>query len=223
MEVGIQELFATFVDLFFNLDTKLAEWSNTLGGWLYLLLFVIVFCETGLVVTPFLPGDSLLFAVGAITAIEGSSLRLSVVMFVLICAGVLGDAVNYQIGLRVGPKVFSREDSRWLNKRHLLRAQQFYEKYGGKTIIFARFIPIVRTFAPFVAGIGKMTYRRFAAFNVVGAILWVVGFTVAGNVFGNIPAVKRNFQFVILAIIVLSVMPAVIELVMERRRTRPPE
>jgi membrane-associated protein len=220
MELGIQELFATFVDLFFNLDTKLAEWSNTLGPWLYVLLFVIVFCETGLVVTPFLPGDSLLFAVGAITAIEGSSLRLSVVMFLLIVAGVLGDAVNYQIGYRVGPKVFYREDSRWLNKRHLLRAQQFYEKYGGKTIIFARFIPIVRTFAPFVAGIGKMTYRRFASFNVIGAILWVVGFTVAGNVFGNIPTVKRNFQYVILAIIVLSVMPAVIELIMERRRIK---
>jgi membrane-associated protein len=220
MEVGIQELFGIFVDLFFNLDTKLAEWSNTLGPWLYVLLFVIVFCETGLVVTPFLPGDSLLFAVGAITALEGSSLRLSLVMFLLIVAGVLGDAVNYQIGARVGPKVFHREDSRWLNKRHLLRAQQFYEKYGGKTIIFARFIPIVRTFAPFVAGIGKMTYRRFAMFNVVGAILWVVGFTVAGNIFGNIPAIKRNFQYVILAIIVLSVMPAVIELILERRRIK---
>jgi membrane-associated protein len=220
MEVAIQDLFTTFLDLFFNLDTKLVEWADKLGPWLYLLLFTIVFCETGLVVTPFLPGDSLLFAVGAITAIEGSPLRIEWVMLLLIVAGVLGDAVNYQIGYRVGPKVFSKEESRWLNKRHLLRAQQFYEKYGGKTIIFARFIPIVRTFAPFVAGIGKMTYRRFAAFNVVGAVLWVVGFTSAGHFFGNIPTVKRNFQYVILAIIVLSVMPAVIEIVMERRKLK---
>src|SRR5688500_8977783 len=126
MDIAIQNVFTAFLDLFFNLDTKLAEWSNTLGVWLYLLLFVIVFCETGLVVTPFLPGDSLLFAVGAITALEGSSLRLELVIVLLVVAGVLGDAVNYQIGYRVGPKVFTREDSRWLNKRHLLRAQQFY-------------------------------------------------------------------------------------------------
>jgi membrane-associated protein len=220
MEVAFQDLFATFVDLFFNLDTKLAEWANTLGPWLYVLLFVIVFCETGLVVTPFLPGDSLLFAVGALTSIEGASLRLDVVIVSLIVAGVLGDAVNYQIGLRVGPKVFYKEDSRWLNKKHLLKAQKFYEKYGGKTIIFARFIPIVRTFAPFVAGVGKMQYRRFFMFNVVGAILWVVGFTVAGHYFGNLPSVKRNFQYVIMAILVLSVMPAVIELWLERRRSQ---
>ena len=210
------------LDLFFHLDKHLVELANTMGGWLYLLLFAIVFCETGLVVTPFLPGDSLLFAVGALTAIEGSSMRLLPVVILLIAAGVLGDMVNYQIGLRVGPKVFTREDSRWLNKRHLLRARQFYEKYGGKTIIFARFIPIVRTFAPFVAGIGKMKYRRFGAFNVLGAILWVVGFTTAGHFFGNIPEVKRNFQYVILAIIVLSVMPAVIEFVLERRRLKGP-
>src|SRR5687767_5816774 len=129
MEVAFQDLLGTFLDLFFNFDTKLAEWSATLGGWLYLLLFIIVFCETGLVVTPFLPGDSLLFAVGAITAIEGSALRLDMVMALLILAGILGDGVNYQIGYRVGPKVFSSEESRWLNKRHLLRAQAFYEKY----------------------------------------------------------------------------------------------
>ena len=220
MDVAFHDLVTAFLDLFFNLDTKLAEWSNTLGGWLYLLLFVIVFCETGLVVTPFLPGDSLLFAVGAITSIDGASLRLEVVIILLIAAGVLGDAVNYQIGYRVGPKVFSKEDSRWLNKRHLLRAQQFYEKYGGKTIIFARFIPIVRTFAPFVAGIGKMSYRRFAMFNIVGAILWVTIFTVAGHFFGDHPYIKRNFQYVIIGIIVLSVLPAVIEIVIERRKIK---
>lgn len=214
----MEDLIATFFDLFFNLDTKLAEWANVLGPWLYLILFVIVFCETGLVVTPFLPGDSLLFAAGALTAIEGSNLRLDVIIPLLVAAGVLGDAVNYQIGYRLGPKVFYREDSRWLNKKHLIRAQTFYERYGGKTIIFARFVPIVRTFAPFVAGIGKMRYRRFFAFNIVGAVAWVVGFSVAGNLFGNIPAIKRNFQYVILAIIILSVIPAVTELYLERRK-----
>lgn len=214
----MEDLIATFFDLFFNLDTKLAEWANVLGPWLYLILFVIVFCETGLVVTPFLPGDSLLFAAGALAAIEGSNLRLDVIIPLLVAAGVLGDAVNYQIGYRLGPKVFYREDSRWLNKKHLIRAQTFYERYGGKTIIFARFIPIVRTFAPFVAGIGKMKYRRFFAFNIVGAVAWVVGFSVAGNLFGNIPAIKRNFQYVILAIIILSVIPAVTELYLERRK-----
>jgi membrane-associated protein len=214
----MEELVAAFLDLFFNLDTKLAEWANVLGPWLYLILFVIVFCETGLVVTPFLPGDSLLFAAGALTAIEGSNLRLEVVIPLLVAAGVLGDAVNYQIGYRVGPKVFYSEDSRWLNKKHLVRAQTFYERYGGKTIIFARFIPIVRTFAPFVAGIGKMKYRRFFGFNIVGAVAWVVGFSVAGNLFGNIPAIKRNFQYVILAIIILSVIPALTELYLERRK-----
>jgi membrane-associated protein len=214
----MEELVATFLDLFFNLDTKLAEWANVLGPWLYLILFAIVFCETGLVVTPFLPGDSLLFAAGALTAIEGSNLRLDVLIPLLVAAGVLGDAVNYQIGYRVGPKVFHSADSRWLNKKHLVRAQTFYERYGGKTIIFARFIPIVRTFAPFVAGIGKMKYRRFFAFNIVGAVAWVVGFSVAGNLFGNIPAIKRNFQYVILAIIILSVIPALTELYLERRK-----
>jgi membrane-associated protein len=214
----MEDLIATFFDLFFNLDTKLAEWANVLGPWLYLILFVIVFCETGLVVTPFLPGDSLLFAAGALAAIEGSNLRLDVIIPLLVAAGVLGDAVNYQIGYRLGPKVFYREDSRWLNKKHLIRAQTFYERYGGKTIIFARFVPIVRTFAPFVAGIGKMRYRRFFAFNIVGAVAWVVGFSVAGNLFGNIPAIKRNFQYVILAIIILSVIPAVTELYLERRK-----
>ena len=214
----MEELFTTAIDVFFHLDKHLVAWATTMGPWLYLLLFTIVFCETGLVVTPFLPGDSLLFATGAVAAIDGSPIHVIVVMILLIVAGVLGDAVNYSIGYRVGPKVFSREDSFWLNKKHLLKAQRFYEKYGGKTIIFARFVPIVRTFAPFVAGIGKMRYRRFAAFNVVGAITWVVGFTVAGYLFGNIPEVKRNFQYVILAIIILSVMPAAFEIIRERSR-----
>jgi membrane-associated protein len=215
---GLLALVATFVDIFLHLDRHLVEWTTLMGPWLYLLLFVVVFAETGLVVTPFLPGDSLLFAVGAITALPGSPINLPTVIVLLIVAGVLGDATNYAIGRRVGPRVFSREDSFWLNKKHLVRAQKFYEKYGGKTIIIARFVPIVRTFAPFVAGIGEMTYRRFASFNVIGAVVWVVGFTVAGAVFGNLEVVRKNFQYVILGIIVLSVLPAVVEIVLERRR-----
>jgi membrane-associated protein len=212
------ELIKNAIDVFLHLDKYLDAWTATMGGWLYLILFVVVFCETGLVVTPFLPGDSLLFAVGALTTREQSPLSLPVVLLLLCAAGIMGDAVNYAIGFTVGPKVFTREDSIWLSKKHLLRAQAFYEKYGGRAIIFARFVPIVRTFAPFVAGIGKMTYRRFATFNVTGAIAWVALFTVAGVLFGNIPEVKRNFQYVIIGIIVLSVMPAVVEWYRERTR-----
>jgi membrane-associated protein len=211
-------LFKKALDIFFHLDQYLVTWSTTMGGWLYVLLFAIVFAETGLVVTPFLPGDSLLFAVGALCGLEGTPLSLPVVNVLLIAAAIIGDAVNYSIGHRIGPRVFHSETSRWLNKKHLLRAQSFYERYGGKTIIFARFIPIIRTFAPFVAGVGSMTYRRFFMFNVVGAIAWVTSFTVAGYFFGNIPAVKRNFQYVILAIIVISLMPPVIEFLRERKR-----
>ncbi len=211
-------LVTTFVDIFLHLDRYLVEWTTTMGPWLYLLLFVVVFAETGLVVTPFLPGDSLLFAVGAVTALPGSPINLPTVIVLLIIAGILGDATNYSIGRRLGPKVFSREDSFWLNKAHLIKAQKFYEKYGGKTIIIARFIPIVRTFAPFVAGIGEMQYRRFASFNVVGAVVWVVGFTVAGAFFGNLEPVRKNFQYVILGIIIVSILPAVVEIVLERRR-----
>lgn len=220
MEMDVVSWVSWFVDVFLHLDKHLVEWASWMGPWLYLLLFAVIFAETGLVVTPFLPGDSLLFAVGALTAAEGSPLSLGPVIILLIVAGILGDAVNYSVGFRLGPKVFSRQDSFWLNQKHLAKAQVFYEKYGGKAIVFARFVPIVRTFAPFVAGIGKMTYRRFATFNVAGAIAWVVGFTVAGNLFGTIPAVKRNFQYVILAIIILSVLPAVIEIIRERRKTK---
>lgn len=214
------ELAGQAIEIFLHLDKHLVEWTTTMGSWLYLLLFLVVFAETGLVVTPFLPGDSLLFAVGAVTALDGSPISLAVIVPMLIVAGVLGDATNYSIGLRVGPRVFTSDESPWLNRKHLLKAQSFYERYGGKTIIFARFIPIVRTFAPFVAGIGEMQYRRFAMFNVVGAVAWVVMFTVAGHLFGDFPPVKRNFQYVILAIIVLSVLPAIVELVRENRRAK---
>lgn len=206
------ELIQQFIDMFLNLDTHLTQWATWLGPWLYVLLFAIIFCETGLVVTPFLPGDSLLFAVGALAAIDGSPIMVGPIIVLLIVAGVLGDATNYAIGHYVGPKVFNRKDSFWFHQEHLARTQKFYEKYGGKTIIFARFIPIIRTFAPFVAGIGKMKYRQFAAFNVIGGILWVVSFTLGGYFFGNIPAIKSNFHYVIVGIIVVSFMPPIIEL-----------
>ncbi len=213
------EFLKEILDVFLHLDAHLNDLAVTLGPWLYVLLFAIIFCETGLVVMPFLPGDSLLFAVGALAAIEGSPLSLPVIIAALIVAAVLGDALNYAIGYRIGPRVFTSETSRLLNKEHLVRTQRFYEKYGAKTIIIARFMPIVRTFAPFVAGIGQMRYARFAAYNVVGGIVWVLSFTVAGYVFGNVPAVKSNFHYVILAIIVLSVLPPVIEFLRARRET----
>ena len=158
------------MDLFLHLDQHLNEWAGVLGPWLYLVLFAIVFCETGLVVTPFLPGDSLLFAVGALAATEGSPINVALVWMLLLVAGVLGDAVNYSIGYRLGPRVFSKTDSKIFNREHLLRTQHFYEKYGGKTIFLARFVPIIRTFAPFVAGVGRMSYPRFAMFNITGAL-----------------------------------------------------
>ena len=205
------------VDLFLHLDQHLNEWADKLGPWLYLVLFAIVFCETGLVVTPFLPGDSLLFAVGALAAIDGSPIRLPFVLVLLFVAGVLGDAVNYTIGARVGPRVFTRTDSRLFNREHLLRTQRFYETYGGKTIFLARFVPIIRTFAPFVAGIGRMSYARFAMFNITGAATWVGVFLLAGYWFGNLPIVADNFSLVILAIIGISLLPIAIELWKSRR------
>jgi membrane-associated protein len=211
---------AEFIDIFLHLDKHLNEWAGMLGPWLYVVLFAIVFCETGLVVTPFLPGDSLLFAVGALIAMPESPLSLPLMFLTLLVAAVLGDAVNYAIGHKVGPRVFASETSWLLNKEHLIKTQRFYEKYGGKTIILARFMPIVRTFAPFVAGIGSMNYPRFAAYNVVGAILWVTSFLFGGYLFGNVPMVKENFHAVILAIIVISVLPPVIELVRARREAR---
>lgn len=208
------------IDIFFHLDAHLDQWMALFGLWLYLILFLIIFCETGLVVTPFLPGDSLLFAVGALAARPGSPLELGWLLPLLIAAGIIGDGVNYFIGFRLGPRVFHSERSRFLNKKHLFRAQAFYEKYGGKTIVLARFIPIIRTFAPFVAGIGKMSYRRFLSFNVIGAAAWVSAFMLGGYWFGNLASVKRNFHYVIVAIIILSIMPAIIEYFRERQKMK---
>lgn len=208
------------IDIFLHLDKHLNQWAADLGPWTYALLVAIVFCETGLVVTPFLPGDSLLFAVGALSATDGSPIDPVLVSALLIVAAVAGDAVNYWIGYKLGPKVFSRPKSWFFNTDHLRKAQRFYERHGGKTIILARFVPIIRTFAPFVAGVGRMTYRRFALFNVVGAVAWVVSFVALGHFFGNLAFVKKNFQYVILAIIVISVLPGVVEFL--RARTEPP-
>ena len=180
------------------------------GAWTYAILFLIIFCETGLVVTPFLPGDSLLFAVGAVAA--GGALDPLTACLLLAVAAILGDTVNYAVGYWIGPKVFHREDSWLLNREHLERTHRFYEKYGGKTIIFARFVPIIRTFAPFVAGIGKMTYTTFLAFNVIGGVVWIFAFVYAGYFFGNIPVVKDNFSLVALGIVFVSVLPAAYEI-----------
>ncbi|MBK6769470.1 MAG: DedA family protein [Ardenticatenales bacterium] len=220
-------MIGQFIDVFLHLDQHLNTWAGALGPWLYVLLFAIVFCETGLVVTPFLPGDSLLFAVGALATTPGSPIHVVTVSLLLIVAAILGDATNYAIGRRVGPRVFSRESSWLLNKQHLIRTQHFYEHHGGKTIFLARFMPIVRTFAPFVAGIGRMEYRRFAGYNVAGGITWVVLFIGAGYLFADLPIVKDRFHYVILGIIGVSVLPIVFEFaraqIAARKQRRLPE
>jgi len=203
------ELIKYLIDLILHLDKHLVELVTQYGAWTYAILFLIIFCETGLVVMPFLPGDSLIFAVGTLAA--KGVLDLFSVSILMIIAAIIGDTINYWIGYKIGPKVFSSQDSRLLNRQHLDRTHQFYEKYGGKTIIIARFMPIIRTFAPFVAGIGRMTYSRFLLYNVVGGVLWIVLFLLAGYLFGNIPVVKRNFTLVIFGIIVVSILPGVIE------------
>jgi membrane-associated protein len=210
------DLLLLAVDVVLHLDRHLSEIIQQFGVWTYLILFLIVFCETGLVVTPFLPGDSLLFAVGTFAAL--GALDPGVATAVLTAAAILGDSVNYSIGARVGPRVFRQEGARFLNRRHLERTHEFYERYGAKTIVIARFVPIVRTFAPFVAGIGLMRYGRFLFYNVAGALLWILSLVLGGYLFGNIPIVRRNFSLVILAIIVLSILPGVIEVLRHRLR-----
>lgn len=207
----LRSLFDAFwrlVDLFLHLDKHLSAVIADYGVATYAILFLIIFCETGLVVTPILPGDSLLFAAGALTA--GSPLKIEILIPLLIAAAIVGDAVNYAIGKRLGPRVLER-DGRFLKKEYLEKTQRFYEKYGGKTIVFARFVPIIRTFAPFLAGVGGMSYRRFFLYNVVGAVVWVGMFVLGGYWFGNIPLVKDNFTLVVLAIIFVSILPALVE------------
>jgi len=209
------ELITYLIDLFLHLDEHLNTVIQTYGTWTYLLLFLIIFMETGLVVTPFLPGDSLIFAAGTFAGM--GSLNVGLLFFLLAIAAVIGDTANYWIGHFIGPRAFSGE-IRFLKKEYMDRTHDFYERHGGKTIILARFIPIIRTFAPFVAGIGAMSYGRFITYNVVGGVLWVALFTFGGYFFGNLKFVQENFSFVVLAIIFISVLPAVVEFFKERAR-----
>jgi len=208
------EWLAAFVDLIVHLDEHLLWLAQNYGGWIYAVLFLIVFCETGLVVTPFLPGDSLLFVAGTIAGAGEMNVHLMAGLLVL--AAVLGDSLNYAIGQYLGPRVFRYEDSWFFRKAYLERTHAFFERHGGKTIVIARFVPIVRTYAPFVAGIGRMQYRRFLLFNVTGALLWVVLLTYAGYLFGNVPVIKDNLTLVIVGIILLSISPGIIEVVRQR-------
>ncbi len=212
------DLVHLFIDYFLHLDRHLSVVIQMYGMWTYALLFVIVFCETGLVVTPVLPGDSLLFAAGAFAAV--GALRVEPLFILLSIAAVGGDTVNYWIGNYVGPKIFQQEKVRFLKKEHLDRTHEFYERHGGKTIIIARFMPFIRTFAPFVAGIGSMSYLRFISYNVIGGVAWIGLFVFGGYFFGNIPAVKENFTLVILAIIFISILPGIIEFVRQRSKAK---
>ncbi|MCF7520776.1 DedA family protein [Neisseria sp. ZJ106] len=211
-------MIASLIDFILHIDVHLTELSLQYGVWLYAILFLIIFCETGLVATPFLPGDSLLFAAGGIAAVGAVDIHLMVLL--LIIAAILGDAVNFIIGKYFGTKLFANPDSKIFRCSYLDKTHAFYAKHGGKTIIIARFVPIVRTFAPFVAGMGNMPYAAFIRYNIIGAVLWVVLFAYGGYFFANIPFVKNNLSLVMLAIIVLSVLPAVIEIWRARRKSR---
>ena len=210
------DLIRQLVDVVLHLDRHLSTVIQDYGVWTYLILFLIIFCETGLVVTPILPGDSLLFAVGTFAA--RGALDLSLVLFLLSLAAVAGDTLNYAIGYRIGPQIFSKEGVRFLNREYLDRTHRFYERHGAKTIVIARFVPIIRTFAPFVAGIGRMSYARFVTYNVAGGVGWIACLVLGGYAFGNIPVVKENFTLVIFAIIALSILPGVVEFLRQRAR-----
>lgn len=211
------DFIKSLIDFILHIDTHLVELSNQYGLWVYVIVFLIVFCETGLVVTPFLPGDSLLFATGMVISLPGSELNVFLMGIILFIAAVLGDTTNYHIGKALGSKVFDGS-YRFIKKEYLDKTRAFYEKHGGKTIIYARFIPIVRTFAPFVAGIGTMTYTRFILFNIIGGLIWVVLFLGAGYLFGNIPIIRENFSKVTMGIIFLSLLPVLIEFVKSRKK-----
>lgn len=211
------ELIKTLIDFILHIDQHLVEIVSNYKTWTYLILFIIIFAETGLVVTPFLPGDSLLFAAGAIIAKPESDLSIVLTCILLIVAAILGDLVNYHVGKYIGPKAFSGK-YKLLKKEYLQKTQEFYYKHGGKTIIYARFIPIIRTFAPFVAGIGTMSYLRFATYNIVGGVAWVTSFLMLGYFFGGLPVIKDNFTYVIFGIILVSVLPPAIEVIREKRK-----
>lgn len=213
------EFFTDLFHIFLHVDEYLGDIVRAIGVWTYVLLFLVIFAETGLVVTPFLPGDSLLFAAGAIAALVPDTLNVVLLILVLSAAAILGDTVNYWIGHWVGPKAFSGK-VRFLKQEHLERTNAFYAKHGGKTIILARFVPIVRTFAPFVAGIGAMNYSKFILYNVVGGIVWVTMFALLGYFFGNVPFIQKNFEYAIIAIVLLSLAPAIYEVLAEKLRSR---
>lgn len=214
------ELITWFIEFILHIDKHLEQMLTLYGIWTYVILFVIVFCETGLVVTPFLPGDSLLFAAGALAAIgSGGSFNLAVLLLVLIIAAIAGDTVNYWIGSWLGPQAFTRKLP-LLKQEYLARTRAFYARHGGKTIVLARFVPIIRTFAPFVAGVGSMSYTYFLLYNVVGGLVWVVLFTISGYLFGNIPVVRENFFLVTVGIIVVSVLPLLMHGLQSRRSAR---
>lgn len=205
------------IDFILHIDVHLAELVAQYGAWVYGILFLILFCETGLVVTPFLPGDSLLFVAGALAALPGNDLNVHLMVFLMAIAAIVGDAVNYTIGRVFGERLFSNPNSKIFRRSYLDKTHKFYEKHGGKTIILARFVPIVRTFAPFVAGMGHMSYRHFAAYNVIGALVWVLLFTYAGYLFGDLPIVQENLKLLIVGIIVVSILPGVIEIWRHKR------
>lgn len=205
------------IDFILHIDVHLAELVAQYGAWVYGILFLILFCETGLVVTPFLPGDSLLFVAGALAALPGNDLNVHLMVSLMAVAAIVGDALNYTIGRLFGERLFRNPNSRIFRRSYLDQTHKFYEKHGGKTIILARFVPIVRTFAPFVAGMGHMSYRHFAAYNVIGALVWVLLFTYAGYLFGNVPIVQNNLKLLIVAIIALSILPGVIEIWRHKR------
>jgi membrane-associated protein len=210
-----------FLDLFFRLDEVLKDVVAEYGVWTYAILFTIIFCETGLVVTPILPGDSLLFAVGVFAAQPDSPLNIWVLLPLLLTAAVLGDTVNYHFGKFLGPKVFSGKVSRWLNQKHLEQTREFFEQYGGVTIILARFLPIIRTFAPFVAGVGSMNYARFLAYNVIGGVIWAVGITMLGYLLGTRQIVKDNFEIVLIIIVLVSLIPGTVAYLKNRYSREP--
>jgi membrane-associated protein len=206
------------IDILLHLDQYLNQWSAQLGPWLYVVIFLVIFCETGLVFTPFLPGDSLLFALGALCATEGTTLNLPLVCLIIIGAAFLGDISNYTIGFWFGEKLVAK-NLRIFNKKHLLKTQDFFARNGGKTVIMARFVPIVRTFAPFVAGLGKMKFKTFISFSVFGTTMWVLICALGGYFFGNIPIVKKNFELAILGIIFVSLLPMIFELLRSRLKS----
>jgi membrane-associated protein len=214
---GATEIFTYIFEFIINLEENLSEIVTHFGVWTYLILFLVIFCETGLFMAPFLPGDSLLFVLGALATV--GTLELNILLIVIMFAAILGDTLNYRIGKLFGHKLFNKENARFFNKKHVISSRKFYEKHGGKTIIIARFLPIIRTFAPFVAGMGSMVYGRFIVYNIIGGITWVGTCILAGYFFGNIPAVKENFALVIIAIVGVSIIPGCITWIKSRKKS----